>query len=163
MNGERLTPAGHEERRRTLYVKRSEWERSKRRTWIAYLLVVAASAAGLYLAIHANDRTTRNGADAVRRSCLSRAELRLTVAGAIDELRRLAIEHASPAEQLAFLRTTQLPIDRLLSEAAGSPMHAPPQTPLPRVLIDAARGRAVLRCEAEADAFRRGSGISNAD
>lgn len=90
------------------------------------ILTVVATLSGFlgYNASRESDSNLRHaGADAVLRSCLSRADIRITTASAIDDLRTAALQppanHKQRVEQAMFLARTQKPINDLLTIVVG--------------------------------------------
>lgn len=156
------TEAGLPERRRLRYVTWDEHIHLVIGLLIAFFVLMALSSVGIYWAWNNGRKLERNGADAVLRSCISRADLRVTVAVAIDQLRVLALREPNTAEEREavrdFLARTQAPIDRLLSQAAGEPITNDPPGPLNDRVRNRVRELAAARCSEQADDFRVGIG-----
>lgn len=123
---ERELPEGGVEQIRVLRFE--VFARWRRRATIAFVALMLVSAVAAYLAQHAGSSSATNlrleARRAVVRSCNDRADVRIAVAVGFDELRRFALrEPRSKAEKeasAAFIERTQVPIDRLLTEAAGA-------------------------------------------
>jgi hypothetical protein len=142
------------ERRRTEYLTCDEFRSWKRRATAAFLLLVAVSVAAAYLGYHAGRQSDANiaqsGADAVFRSCVSRADIRITVADALDDLRSAAVRPDAPkAETDAFFERTQAPLNDLLALPAGRELHTVGR--LPQDFLDALRARSVRGCRVAAE------------
>lgn len=152
-----LTAAGHVERRRDGFVTRAEFRGWRNRAAALFLALAAISCFAAYLGWHAGRESTnglrRNSTAAQLQTCLAGAELRIAVAGGFDQLRRLAVQRATPKQLERFIRATQPALDVLLSQAAGREFHAP----LPPGEVNAAvrasvRDLAAIRCAARAAA-----------
>lgn len=154
------TNSGRPERRRDRYVTWDEHIDLVKGALIAFFVVVAMSSVGIYWAWSNGQKLEDNGAAAVYRSCISRADLRVTVAVAIDQLRILALrEPKTPAEEKAvaeFIERTQAPVDRLLSQAAGEPIRTEPPGALRTGVRQRVLELAAVRCEEQRDDFRVG-------
>lgn len=141
------------ERRRVEYLTCDDWRSWKRRALLAFVLLAVVSSLSGYLGYTAARESDRNlaqsGADAVFRSCVSRADIRITVADALDKLRLAALRPDTPtAEREAFLSRTQPPIEELLSRVAGHPFHT--EGELAPDLLVTLRRAAVEKCAAQA-------------
>jgi hypothetical protein len=156
-DGQRVERRSGGERRTGWFVTCLEYRRDRRRHMWAYLLVVAVSVLSGYLGYTAGQDSDRNlkqtGADAVFRSCLSRADIRITTADAIDDLRTAAlrppISDAERKAQESFLARTQGPLDDLLSKAVGKPIKT--EGWLPSRYLNALRRQAGVRCKEQAE------------
>lgn len=149
-------------RKETVRVVRAEvFRRWRRRATAAFVGLMVVSSAGIYLAENSRSSSDRNlraeAHRAVTRSCQDRADVRITVAVGFDELRRLAITEPRTAEEraqiAAFLERTQVPIDRLLSEAAGATVKTKGE--LRPDQIENVRDLATRRCRALGERFER--------
>ena len=153
-----VTPAGYPERRRVQYVTWDQMRRQLILIGIGYLLLMVASSVGIYWAWKNSQSLKRNGSDAILRSCESRADLRLTTAQAIDQLRLVALTKPTSKEQEQaqheFIVRTQQPVDKLISQAAGRPVHTNPPGPIPPSVTAKVRREAAARCEKQAADFR---------
>lgn len=101
-----------------------EW---RRRATIAFVFLTAVATGAAYIGYDASEDSDSGiraeGEAAVARSCRDRLSLRITMAVALDDLRRAAVQPPeTPAEKKAFrefIDRTQSPIESLLGEAAG--------------------------------------------
>lgn len=153
---EPTTEKGLPERRRSRYVTRSEFKWWRRRATIAFVALTLVSSLAAYLAYNAGKRATSNltaaGRDATTKSCLSGVDLRIAVATGLDDLRQLAVSNATEAQRDPFIAITQPSIDRLLSQAAGRPFHAPlPPGTVTASVADQVREQGVQRCQRRTD------------
>lgn len=143
-----LTPSGHPERRKKKYLSVEQFEawrrRARNRLVVAWLLLAGVSSFAAWVGYEA-------GRDTDLRSCTSGAEFRVTVAAGFDDLRRLAIgvqPGTKPdSDELDFLQATQPAVDRLLTQAAGSPIHPGGDGEVTQQVIDNTLAMAHERCK----------------
>jgi hypothetical protein len=156
------TPAGYIERRRIQYVTWDQlWTILKLAGAFALVLMVGASLGILWAWQNAQD-IRGTGSVAVKRSCLERADIRITTAEAMDSLRLLAIRatpRTDPKDfdegQRRFVRATQAPIDELLSKAVGHRVSTEPPGPIPPSVTQEIRAEVTKKCDESAEQFGR--------
>jgi hypothetical protein len=124
-----ITSKGNPERRRAGYMTRHEFAQWRNRAAVLFLLLAFVSSAAAYIAYRAGRDSTnglrQNSSQAALLTCLAGGELRIAVASGFDQLRRLAVQDATPAQLARFIKATQPAIDELLTQAAGKAYHAP--------------------------------------
>lgn len=142
----------------TTPVYQAQFRHYTRRVTIMFVALTLVSCAAAYWSWHEGEAADEGIAalsrDAVYRSCASRADLRVTVAQAVDDLRRFAVADGGPnGQRKAFFKRTAPPIDDLLSGAAGHRIRTQ-GSPLDRRVLDEARKAGHDRCYALALRFR---------
>lgn len=142
------------------------WEafvRYQHRALGAFLAVVAMTVVAGYIGWNADANTHRQTVERRLAGCVDRADIRIAVAQGLDELRRVAVQPPAGTkltdEQRAglasYIERTQVPINRLLVAAAGSPLlaqvaDARPAGAVTDAQVDAIRGAVQVRCRADA-------------
>jgi hypothetical protein len=157
-----LTDSGYIERRKIRYVCWSELSHIIKIGLAILLILTLGMAGGLYWTWTVSRSNIENGATAVQRSCLSRGDLRLTTAGAIDQLRLLAIGASADADlddlspgQRRFIAATQHPVDDLIGQASGDPSYrTKPPGPIPPSVSERVRRLVSTECQRQADEYR---------